>query len=256
MKDLQRRLSELPAGLEPLYRRMVECIPQRYCEQAAQYFRVVQSAASPLTPLAFSFIDEDLKAALRPKGGTFGYEEFRRRYVLVGKRLKSRCAGLVEISLGGEFRVAGAKIQDTSAWYNHRVQFLHLTVKEFLASKEMRSWLASTPSGNIHVRILTCCLRQLQVTSYCSYTEKRKRRLYLEASLLKEDFRSPGILHLIFVHALRAEKASNKSQLIYLEALDKLIESSAVAKFGVDYPEYKLRHWTDFRNLDTLEPDD
>jgi hypothetical protein len=99
MKDLQRRLSELPAGLEPLYQRMFENIQPRYHEQAAQLFRIIDIAASPLTPLALLFIDEDPKAALSVKHEVFSNDEIKRRYILVAKRLKSRCAGLIEISV-------------------------------------------------------------------------------------------------------------------------------------------------------------
>lgn len=145
MKDLQRRLSELPAGLEPLYQRMFENIQPRYHEQAAQLFRIVDIAASPLTPLALSFIDEDPKAALSVKHEVFSDDEIKQRHILVAKRLKSRCAGLIEISVSkGELGGPGFGEILSINWMYQRVQFLHLTVKEFLVSDKMQNWLATT----------------------------------------------------------------------------------------------------------------
>jgi hypothetical protein len=132
MKDLQRRLLELLAGLEPLYQRMFENIQPRYHEQASQLFRIVDIAASPLTPLALSFIDEDPKAALSVKHEVFSDNEIKRRHILVAKRLKSRCAGLIETSVPkGELGGPGFGEILSINWMYQRVQFLHLTVKEF-----------------------------------------------------------------------------------------------------------------------------
>jgi hypothetical protein len=188
MKDLQRRLSELPAGLEPLYQRMVENIQPRYHEQAAQLFRIVDIAASPLTPLALSFVDEDPEAA-RP----------------------------------------------------------------------------STNIPNVHVGIMTCGIRQLQVTACAQFhrhdQEMKKHKIYFDANLLFSSFLHGGIISLIFFHALQIEVLHRKSQLIYLEALDKLLQDSVestppprVLEREKSTKEKRPPHWTTFRYNDWFEP--
>jgi hypothetical protein len=267
MKDLQRRLSELPAGLEPLYQRMFENIQPRYHEQAAQLFRIVDIAASPLTPLALSFIDEDPKAALSVNHEVFSNDEIKRRHILVAKRLKSRCAGLIEISVSkGELRGPGFGEILSINWMYQRVQFLHLTVKEFLVSDKMQNWLATRPSTNIlniHVGILTCGIRQLQVTACAQFhrydQETKKREIYFDANLLFSSFLYGGIIRLIFFHALQIEILHRKSQLIYLEALDKLLQDSVESTFPrvlereKSTEEERPPHWTTFRYLDWFE---
>ena len=262
MKDLQRRLSELPAGLEPLYQRMVENIQPRYHEQAAQLFRIVDIAASPLTPLALSFIDEDPKAALYVKHEVFSDDEIKRRHILVAKRLKSRCAGLIEISVSktnlgeqGSVEVLGVN------WMYQKVQFLHLTVKEFLASDKIQNWLATRPSTNIpniHVRILTCGIRQLQVAACVQF--HTNSGLGPTGFFLYRHLQPSGIIRLIFFHALQFEKLHHESQLIYLEALDNLLQDWVKSKVSRDWKREKSTkeerppHWTTFRYGDWSEP--
>ncbi|CZR56191.1 uncharacterized protein PAC_06079 [Phialocephala subalpina] len=258
MKDLQRRLSELPAGLEPLYQRIVENIKPRYHEQAAQLFRIVHIAVSPLTPLALSFVDEDPKAALSAQQEVYCDKKIERRHVLVSRRLKSRCAGLIEIS--------GDKVFYAVRRY-YRVQFLHLTVKEFLASDKMQNWLAtrrSTNTPNLHVRILTCALRQLQVTGCTQlrhhHTQTAESGPFLKGNDLLAYFASDGIINLILFHAIQAENILCKSQLLYFKALDKLMQDahatppSSITEGRESEAKQRSPHWTTFR-YDWTEPD-
>jgi hypothetical protein len=266
MKDLQKRLSELPAGLEPLYQRMVENIKPRYQEQAAQLFLIVDAAAYHLTSLALSFVDEDPKAVLSFQQGVFSGEEIERRHILVSKRLKSRCVGLIEISVPRDDSLY--KSISSANWEAYRVQFLHLTVKEFLTTHKMQNWLATRPSTNtpnLHVQILTCCIRQLQVTNCMEFGHWRPERKELKKNfdqieLIYSFQRASGIIRMIFFHALQAEKVLHRSQLNYLEALDRLMQAVVVSRLPRilerDGSEKKLRplHWTTLRYDGWLEP--
>jgi hypothetical protein len=266
MKDLQKRLSELPAGLEPLYQRMVENIKPRYQEQAAQLFLIVDTAAYHLTSLALSFVDEDPKAVLSFQQGVFSDEEIERRHILVSKRLKSRCVGLIEIRVPRD--EALYKSISSANWEAYQVQFLHLTVKEFLTTHKMQNWLATRPSmntPNIHVRLLSCCIRELQVTDCSEFhrwnTEEKKREAYVEENYFVWSFhRLTGTIHVILFHALQAEKVLHRSQLNYLEALDRLMQATVVSRLPRilerNESEKKLRppHWTTLRYEDWFEP--
>ena len=71
-------------------------------------------------------------------------------------------------------------------------------------------------------------LRELQVTE-CSQLrscddETENREAYSIGGLLMRSFRHPGITNLVFSRALQVETVLHKSQLIYLEALDNLMQ--------------------------------
>lgn len=142
-----------------------------------------------------------------------------------------------------------------------------MTVKEFLVSDKMQNWLATRPSTNIpniHVGILTCVIRQLQVTACAQFhrydQETKNREIYFDADLWFFSFVHGGIIRLIFFHALRIEILHHRSQLIYLEALDKLLQDSVesnpprVLEPEKSTKEERPPHWTTFRYVDWFEP--
>jgi hypothetical protein len=77
---------------------------------------------------------------------------------------------------------------------------------------------------------------------------------------LFEYFKPSGIIRLIFFHALQFEKLHHKSQLIYLEALDNLLQDWVKSKLPRVWKREKSTkeerppHWTTFRYCDWSEP--
>jgi hypothetical protein len=240
---------------------MIENIKPFYRERAAQLFQIVDVAVVPLSPLALSFVDEDPEAALSVTEVVISDAEIQRRHNLVSKRLKNRCAGLIEI---GQIKELDAK--ENVPWKPSRVQFLHLTVKEFLASAEMRNWLVTQSSAttpNTHVQILSCYLRQLKITGCAAfYRYDDEQHLFRLTSLYVHI--NHGLIFSILFHALQAERLILKSQLVYLETLDELVRRLLRIRLPVDdketFSDYnpKLRHWTACRyppDRDWVEPD-
>jgi hypothetical protein len=77
---------------------------------------------------------------------------------------------------------------------------------------------------------------------------------------LFEHFKPSGIIRLILFHALQFEKLHHESQLIYLEALDNLLQDWVKSKVPRDWKREKSTkeerppHWTTFRYCDWSEP--
>lgn len=99
VSDLQKRLRELPPELDNLFSLMLKSItPTFYLEQASRFFQIVYHAALPLSTLQLSFAnDGDDSLALRPGKVILSPSERHARHVSIVARLKSRCAGLVEV---------------------------------------------------------------------------------------------------------------------------------------------------------------
>lgn len=264
MRTLYRRLSVLPPGLEPLYQRMLEQIDPFYHMRAAQIFCIVDVAVKPLSPLALSFADDSPRDALSHQG-TLSKREILHRHSQVEKRLKARTAGLIEINSTrhkvdglGSSGYIGDYASSTSESGNRRhiepssVQYLHLTVKEFLRSAMVPTWLAAqTPEATVgaHVDIIACCLRQFRATKSLSAYQYTEKQSVIRVSAYHETVTS-GLVFMIMYHARQAETISKEALLAYLEVLD----SSIVARDSRLKSEFQ-GHWTTFRYLDWLEPE-
>jgi hypothetical protein len=59
ISELQRRLRVLPSDLEQFFRHILDTTEEVYQERAAQYFLVENQANGPLSPMTYSFVDEE-----------------------------------------------------------------------------------------------------------------------------------------------------------------------------------------------------
>ena len=127
--ELEARLAELEPDLELLYRRMVDSIQPRYRAQARRLFEIIQGAEVPLTLWELALTEESLESTLRrPFTFTISYTEQAFACQNMLKRIQSRCLGLLEVQ-------SSMSLEDS--WSSDStVQFLHQTVKEFLANPE------------------------------------------------------------------------------------------------------------------------
>ena len=99
LSDLKKRLRELPPELEGLYSTMLNSIhPPFYLEQALRLLQLVYQSPTPLTLEKLSFADdEDQDLAFKTKVGSITTSDIALRAKAMIPRLKSRCAGLLEI---------------------------------------------------------------------------------------------------------------------------------------------------------------
>jgi hypothetical protein len=156
IKDLQRRLKLLPADLKALYRVLCTRIDPFYKEQASQIFQLVQAArmadfdpgqpktfeeATPMTifELGLAF-DEDLHQCPKGQLKQFNLKECSIRCEDIEARLKTRCAGLIEVQ--GYQQTFRNRINSIVHKWNGRVQYLHRTAQDFLESP--KEWHAIT----------------------------------------------------------------------------------------------------------------
>ncbi|KAL8942792.1 MAG: hypothetical protein Q9211_001246 [Gyalolechia sp. 1 TL-2023] len=208
LSDLQRRLRDLPAELEGLYTHMLNSIsPQFYREQGSRLFQLVYQSSVALTAAELSFADDlDEELPLRTKMGSISSENLIRRTTNMIPRLKSRCAGLLEVP--HNFRKTADPSQCT-------VQYLHLTVKEFLEQPAVWSSLlsltrpqnfdATTSLLRATLMMLKCRTRFCEGRHYedCSWDKTVRTQIRMATNL-----------------ALRAEYSTGKSQTSLLLELD------------------------------------
>ena len=160
--DLQRRLRDFPATLEKYFSHMYSSIEETYRELTAQTFKFILAASigeySRRLPLIlFSFLDEeDLDAVVENScSNPLSEREIISRQDVMRRRLAARCKGLVEIVDANnhppfEEDRYGKKLLDP------RVDFIHRTAYDFLATKDMQHQLSSNLKPDFEEDILIC----------------------------------------------------------------------------------------------------
>lgn len=199
LSDLQKRLQELPPELEGLYSTMLKSIsPVFYLEQASRLFQLMYQSPLPLTLAALSFADdEDQDLVFKTKTGSITESEIIRREEAMIPRLKSRCAGLLEVQ---QFAVGSTQLSSSY------VQYLHLTVREYLEKPDVWARLLKLTSSrgfNASESLCRSTLLMLKVTNF-----GRPRRFVDQ----------PSVFEFGYV-ALQAENSTGKAQTALLESL-------------------------------------
>lgn len=97
--DLKRALQELPPELDDLFSDMLGSIkPHFYLEQASRLFQLVYHSRLPPTTIGLSFADdEDVNLAMKSGTRRLSPSEKYKRDFAMRTRVKSRCAGLLEV---------------------------------------------------------------------------------------------------------------------------------------------------------------
>ncbi|KAK8875012.1 small s protein [Apiospora arundinis] len=268
MENVERRLSSIPAGLVPLYKRMLEQIEPFYHTDAAQTFDIVRSAAQPLSPLAIYFSGAHPQEALKD-AEPLSKTQLEECHKQVAKHLMARTAGLIEMSrVGSESSIAiessKSNTEDSQGGpaTGMKVQYLHLTVKEFISSGDVPVWLSAglvNMTIDVHLKIAACCIRQFRATGSLNlydYSERIQNRS--AGSYWEPAFR--GIVFMVMTHLREVERITKKSQLPFLEALDSLIMALAPPIESGEYNSFQgllesgKWHWTLGRYSDWSEP--
>ena len=147
--DLDMRLREFPPELEPLYVHMLRSIrPGFYLEQGLSLLRLLYlNHGAMATLLLYVADDEDLNLFLcRDKKDFQDYDVIRERIKRMQSKIRTRTTGLLEcvrhdcsehcISTWNHFSYPfGESCLESS------VQYMHLTVKDFLEKPGIWSWL-------------------------------------------------------------------------------------------------------------------
>ena len=100
LADLRKRLRELPDELDGLYSHMLASIrPPFYLEQASRLLQLVYQQNQPMATACLAFADDDDTHLVFEKGfDSVTSGELLRRTEAIIPKLRSRCAGLLEVS--------------------------------------------------------------------------------------------------------------------------------------------------------------
>jgi hypothetical protein len=203
---LQRRLQRLPPGLEPYFRYMFDNLDRFYQHESAQIFRaaVASPFELPLLSLAAIFRTEPLAAPLL---GDMTDELIMERKTnltsILAARTRGCCGDLMEV--GG-----------------HRIQFLHRTVRDFLANDDMIIELETRAGTEFNIDTTMCRISLIGLYYYPDYfdgmsSSRAKSSLYVHGD--DEKFTAWQFLFTFYTHARNLEDRSDHSPIDLHEAL-------------------------------------
>lgn len=131
--ELKERLESLPTDLERLFKHMLDGVEPMYYSNMAGILRMALQATGALSWEIYRFYDYEENSpnyTISMTAHPTSMEERDRHLQRTKKRINARTKGLLELTYS---RVVS----------NHRVEFLHRTVRDFLSTGEMSDYLCS-----------------------------------------------------------------------------------------------------------------
>ena len=165
--DLLNRLEEVPPELYSLYDHMLGSMSSSHRQQGSKLLQMVLRSSEihgnyPMTLLQLSFAEEeDYRKVIRDPVCHISQEDIEQRCEAMEGRMRSRCCGLIE---------ALKPSSESGACYKSEyvVEFLHISVAEFLQSSDIRARLSLITQGtafNVDKALLGSSLKELQTRS-------------------------------------------------------------------------------------------
>lgn len=234
--DLQRRLREFPAELNPFFQHIFDSIDPFYREQTAQLFLVNIEALTPPSVIALQFIEEERRRPdyifelnIKP----YSDKEIEDIYGTVKRRLNARCKDLLEVNVEPY----------SHPFCGYRVGFLHRTVRDYLIAPQMREMLNGWATKEFDVTSSLCRAHLAQIMSLPWPREATQR-----PSVVKEFFR---LVNGFMYYASKLEHEKGLSDVALINALDHAASSFwerrndvSELSFYSSSPKLGVLHWT------------
>jgi len=234
--ELQRRLESLPTDLEPFFKHILDTIEPLCHQKMARILQIAVNAKEPLDLQlyqAYEYEDEDKDYALNKS--IESSSKLDATLNQCRRRLNARCGGLLEIK-------------------EQRVEFLHLTVRDFVITREMSDYLRSKSGHDSSVNLSTLKAFTFLFRSWVrskdlmSLAEDeifwREGLKYANDAL--EESKEAALMHLDAVEDLYLDMSGSEDYGI-LDFQSGCVFQSKLLSFGVDrYVYFKLKENSHF----------
>ena len=236
-KELERWLRDAPdelGGPKGLYMRMLQDIDPLDRQQGQHFFEAARCALHQISPFILSFSEDTRKKVLQTPVRILTDQELKARLLQIQSRLKSRCAGLlelqrrppedyesilIELDETARLRTAASTLSDQLKYetplHIHRtvvVNYYHQTVKEFLQSRAVQRILRESFSFD-HTTLVQACVQRIKCLIYVLLEFNKDVELWAH---LKD----------ALWYAKRAEVATGTADTELLDHLEKVTENS------------------------------
>jgi hypothetical protein len=159
IEDLQSRLRDLPQDLEALFTHMLSNVPASYQSQAARIFQILrcndeslggprmlgQRGERPLSAIRLFYAEAKIEEVISAEISPLSNQEMERKESITERRLRSRCAGLLELRMRAKSRQK--QTSQVRQYDQKEVVYLHRSVAEFLHEPKVWNQLVSNAKG-------------------------------------------------------------------------------------------------------------
>ena len=162
LDELQAKLDALPSELEDMFKSMLRNAANKdpsYLQQAKNYFQLVESSQNPPCIFVLAFANWNVGSAIQEPCEYWSQAMVQIEYANTERRLKSRCAGLLEVQ--GIDAHETPNSSEATAISDGTVQYLHRTVRDYLKSADI--WpLENKLNYDPHQILLRCHVLKLK----------------------------------------------------------------------------------------------
>ncbi|KAI4617906.1 hypothetical protein J4E83_006238 [Alternaria metachromatica] len=196
IEDLQLRLRVLPQDLEALFMHMLSNVPSLYKSQAACIFQILRcndeghqqssimgrTSAGPLSAVRLSYAEAKTMEIISAKISPLSDEELEKIEITTDRRLKSRCAGLLELRTRFNYQQ-----EHTGQDESRQEHFDKFLAGDAEATDNMKERFKSrTASGNETVSAETLAQLKLDVIELKGMITKRNKVANMTSRILGE----------------------------------------------------------------------
>lgn len=207
---IQRRLRQIPPGLEAFFKYMFDNLDHFYKQETARILRtaIVWPYKLPIAALAEVFPTEPLALRMLEQLETaLDVKEVVKLESILETRMKGCCGDLLEVRDG-------------------KVQFLHRTVKDFLSGDEMTEELSTRAGPNFDVDIAICRMSIIILRYYGSNMLLRLSKRQSVATPVINTVRlqepTAEVLVTFATHARKLELRTNRPPIDLYESLQRV----------------------------------
>ena len=255
---LRKRLNEIPSNLEDYFEKIVKTVEPVYREDTSRILLVAAKSSMPLSLITFHFLKKDMEDpnyALKAEIKAIPQAELKFLHSKLRRQLNACCKDLLELetlgyadlNLGLSHRMI-INIEDFS-FLRYKIDFLHLTVKDFLTNSNMQRFLRSRTSPDFDANVTLCRAALAQV------------KLIPHDTKVKHSFgRIQSLALMVLHHAYEVEICNGTSEIAVLDELQRVLSVhdpgpskdfyrviSTVSNDTVTYEEYMFnRNWHQF----------
>lgn len=247
IEDLRLRLRSLPKDLEALFAHMLGKVPSSYKPQAARIFQILrcneeghkQAILKPweqlgsLSALRLSYAEARVDQAIRAEICPLSNEELEQREFTTERRLRSRCAGLLELRTREHAQLEGT---NDASRASRGVVYLHKTVADFLSKEEVWNEITCHTEGlefSASRAVLQALIMEIKKVNISQrWAEGRRLRMKLVGDAL--------------LLARKTEVETQTSSRELLDELERIMTSDFAQRIeGWDSGHYNGASWGD-----------
>lgn len=154
ISDLTRRLELIPADLELYFDQMLSTIDPFHLPRSSELFQLTMCTDRRLSQLTLSFIQEDKPDALVAFLRKNREAAISHAYNSTSRRVNALSKGLLEVN----------RTDSANPYFMYGVDFLHRTVRDFLAMDDVHQKLEKYSKGAFpcHLQLCTAVLAQIR----------------------------------------------------------------------------------------------